>query len=626
MKAPFKYIVFIAFSMTFLFSTAQLNELDFRMAMNYYNNGDFEKAAMYFDKLYSKSNLNEIYEPYRRTLIELDRFKEAEKICKLQVKNYPEKYNYLVDYGKLMESWDKEEKANTIYNEAIGKIDANSEHVQISNLANAFEKGGMFDHALKVYQLGNKYSSTQKRIYNQKIAYIYGRQGKTELVISTLLELLETSDAYYSVVQRGLNNSIDLAGDIKGREVLKKTLIKKSQQNPGKIIYNEMLAWYFSTIDDFEGSFIQVKAIDKKQRAGGKRLLELGESCYINEAYDVAIKCYNEIIKNYPSTNMAGKAKAKTLKVLKSKLLAGGNVTNDQLLVLKDNYLKTIDDIKSYFPDFERDSRYISVIRDLSELEAYYLHEYAIAEERLRKLLSSGFISKRIKGEIKLELAEILVLKGIVYDASLLYLQLEKEFKHDPIGHEAKYKNAKIYYYVGEFEWCQAQLDVLKASTSKLIANDAMDLSLLITDNYNLDTTEVTMKLFAKADLYIIQHKYKEAEAIFDSINHQNGYHTLNDDILFRRANIFIKQHLYEKAVEELKKILADYSDDILADNALFILGELYEKKFNDPEKAKECYKKILFEHSGSLYVVEARKRYRRLTGKNNEDIKSDSL
>ena len=140
---------------------------------------------------------------------------------------------------------------------------------------------------------------TQKSIYNQKIAYIYGRQGKTELVIGTLLELLEISDSYYSVVQRGINNSIDLAGDIKGREVLKKTLIKKSQQNPGKIIYNEMLAWYFSTIDDFEGSFIQVKAIDKKQRAGGKRLLELGESCYINEAYDVAIKCYNEIIKKH---------------------------------------------------------------------------------------------------------------------------------------------------------------------------------------------------------------------------------------------------------------------------------------------------------------------------------------
>ncbi len=301
-----KHTIFFILSISCVFCTAQINELDLRMAMNYYNNGDFEKAALYFDKLYSKSNLDQIYDPYRRTLIEIQRFKEAEKICKIQIKAYPKKYNYLVDQGKVLEFWEKAEKAEALYNQAIQKIDENSRHVEISNLANAFEKEGMIDKALIVYQLGNKYSSTQKRIYNQKIAYIYGRQGKTELVISTLLELIEINDAYYSVVQRGLSNSIDLLSDLKGRELLRKALVKKSQQNPGKIIYNEMLAWYFSAINDFEGSFIQVKAIDKKQKLGGKRLLELGESCYVNEEYDVAIKCYDEIIKNYPATSMAG--------------------------------------------------------------------------------------------------------------------------------------------------------------------------------------------------------------------------------------------------------------------------------------------------------------------------------
>ena len=603
-----------------------MNELDFKMAMNYYNNGDFEKAVMYFDKLYSKETLSEIYEPYRKTLIELNRFKEAEKICKFQIKTHPQKYHFLVDYGKLLEAWKKQDKANSIYDEAISKIDENTEHLQISELAKAFENRGMLDKALNVYQLGNKYSPTQKRIYNQKIAYIYGRKGETELLISTLLELLEISDAYFMIVQRGLENSLDLSDDIKARELLKSSLIKKIQKFPGKVVYNELLVWYFSAVDDFEGSFIQVKAIDKKKKSGGKRLLELGESCCVNEAYDVALKCYNEVIKNYPSTEIAGRAEAKILKTLKSKLLSGGNVSKDQLQVLKDNYLKSIEDIKSYYPDFEKDPRYISLIRDLSELEAYYLHAYSLAEERLEKLLSSGFISKKMKGQIKLDLAEILVLKGKVYEASLLYLQVEKEYKHDPIGHQAKFKNAKVYYYIGEFEWCQAQLDALKASTSKLIANDAMELSLLITDNYNLDTTEVTMKLFAKADLYIVQNKYKEAEIIYDSISQINGYHTLNDDILFRRAKIFIKRHMYEKAALNLMDLLADYSDDILADNALFLLGELYQKRLNDIEKAKECYKKILFDHSGSLFVVEARKRFRKLSGKNNEEIKVDSL
>ena len=72
-----------------------------------------------------------------------------------------------------------------------------------------------------------------------------------------------------------------------------------------------------------------------------------------------------------------------------------------------------------------------------------------------------------------------------------------KEFKNDPLGHLAKFKNAQVYYFSGEYDWCQAQLDVLKASTSKLIANDALELSVLITDNYNMDTSETAMKLFA---------------------------------------------------------------------------------------------------------------------------------
>ncbi len=444
-------------------------------------------------------------------------------------------------------------------------------------------------------------------------------------MISTHLDLIEFNERYISVVQRSFENFIDLQKDLKKRDLLKTAIIKRSQKHPSSIVYNELLAWYFSAINDFNSAFIQVKAIDKKSNAKGVRLLELGESCYINEEYDAAIKCFNEIIARFPKSEIAGKAKAKNLKALKSNLLSGGSVSEEQLLDLKNDYLTTIEEIKNYFVNYQRDRRYISVIRDLSELEAYYLHDYSSAEAHLRDVMISPGISEKIKADIKIELADILVLQGSVWDASLLYMQVEKEFKHDPLGHQAKFKNAKIYYYTGEFEWCQAQLDVLKASTSKLISNDAMELSLLITDNFNLDTSRITMKLFAEADLLIIQNKFTEVRAIYDTINKMYGYHSLNDDILLRKAKIYIKEQKYNEAVDVLNKLLSDYSDDILADNALFILGELYEKKIKDLEKAKECYKKILFEHGGSLYVVEARKRYRKLSGKRIEEIKSKS-
>ena len=212
-----------------------------------------------------------------------------------------------------------------------------------------------------------------------------------------------------------------------------------------------------------------------------------------------------------------------------------------------------------------------------------------------------------------------------IWEASLLYLKVEKQFKEDPLGHQAKFNNAKVYYYAGEFDWCQAQLDVLKASTSKLIANDALALSILITDNYNMDTSEVAMKLFAIGDMYVAQKKYSEALRIYDSIYNQFQNHSLNDDILFRKSQVFKIKQMQDKAIDVLKQLEEEFPGSIILDKALFNIAKLYEDDLNDFESAKKYYRKILFDHPSSLYVIDARKRFRKLSGKTNQNINKSS-
>lgn len=597
---------------------------DLKIAMNYYNNGDFDKAVLYFEKIAASKNKLDIYLPYKTSLIALNELKSAEKLVKQELKKFPNKFHLLVDLGKVYEYYKKDEKANGFYDAALKKIDQKSTNRQIQQLATAFDKQGMIDRSLQAYLLGNKYNQN-KLIYNQKIAVIYNRKGETELMIKAYLDLIALSSGYLSVVERSLSNSIDLLDDPKTRTLLKTALITKSQKFPNKIVYNELLAWYFTAVNDFSSAFIQVRAIDKKTNAEGAKLFEFGESCYINESYDVALKAYDEIINNYSTAQITGKAKAKKLKTLKAKLLSGSNIPQEELLILKQNYLKTIEEIKLYFKNYQSDSRYIEAVRGLADLQAYYLYDYNAAEQLLETLVNSFGVSIKSKGEIKIELADILLAKGAVWEASLRYMQVEKQFKEDPIGYQAKFNNARIYYYTGEYDWCQAQLDVLKASTSKLIANDAMELSLLITDNFNLDTSKVSMNLFAQADLLIVQHKYDEAEQLYDSINSINGFHSLNDDILLRRAKIALKKQDYNKAITHLQKILLDYSDDILADNALFLMGNIYQYHLYDLDKAKAAYKNILFNYQGSLFVVQARKQFRKLSGKKGSKIENDT-
>ncbi len=255
------------------------------------------------------------------------------------------------------------------------------------------------------------------------------------------------------------------------------------------------------------------------------------------------------------------------------------------------------------------------MMRELAHLKAFYLGKLEEAEQLLARAIEMPGVYDRILATCKLERADILLLKGEVWDASLLYQQVELDFKEDPLGHEAKFRSAKISYYTGDFEWAQAQLDVLKASTSKLISNDAIDLSLLITDNFNMDTLTAPMEMFARADLLAYQNQTEAAGRTLDSLELAWPMHSLSDEIKMLRAAMAFRNGKFEEARSLYEKVVELHAMDITADDALFKLAEMQQNIFNDPARAMELYEKLIAEFPGSLYVVEARKRFRELRG-----------
>jgi tetratricopeptide (TPR) repeat protein len=224
-------------------------------------------------------------------------------------------------------------------------------------------------------------------------------------------------------------------------------------------------------------------------------------------------------------------------------------------------------------------------------------------------------VSPSLVAECKLELGDILILRGNVWDASLYYSQVDKDFKNDAVGREAKYRNARLSYYMGEFEWAAAQLNVLKAATSQLISNDAMQLGLLIMDNLGTDSITEPVQMYARADLYEFCNRRKEALSTLDSLLVAWPGHSLTDEIWFKQATIQAKNGNYVKAAELYTQVFQNYPDDILADDAMFRLAEMSELRMNDKEAAKTMYEMILTKYPGSLFTVEARKRFRKLRG-----------
>ena len=222
---------------------------------------------------------------------------------------------------------------------------------------------------------------------------------------------------------------------------------------------------------------------------------------------------------------------------------------------------------------------------------------------------------------------------GDVWEATLHYSQVEKDLPNDVIGQTAKFNNAKLSFYIGEFEWAKSQLDVLRAATSKLIANDAMYFSLLISDNEaeeedtgdeegeysglfsNGSTDNLPLRYYAKADFLIFQNKDDEAVKMLDSVLIAEPYGKLSDDVYFQKAKIAIKQKDYLGAENLLQEILKNHSTELLGDDAAYLMAQLYDYYLKDSNKAMEYYQKVLKEYSDSLFTTDARKRYRELRG-----------
>ncbi len=574
------------------------------MAKYYLESGDYEKAKLYYEKLYDKKQSSDNYKGLLLVYKEIGDYKEAEKL----IKRYEKKSGsntIFIDLGDIYEAQGEFDEAKKAYRKAISELPKSQG--MVIRTANEFIRLNKLDMAMETYQAGKKLLDGRYP-FSYEIAGLYGTMGDKERMISEYLDLLEYNEAYQQTIQNALNRSISFEDDEEGVEMLRTELLRRVQKSPDSVIYAEMLIWLFLQDKDFNSAFVQLKALDKRLGEDGRRLLQLAGLCSNNEAFGVAEKSYRYIAEKGKSNPYYSYARTGMLKSRFEVLRREFPPDTTALRELKGEYETTLEELGV-------NGETIGLMRQKAILEAYYLGELEAANLTLNEALETNVPSESLRAEIKLELAEILIAKNYIWDASLLCSQVDKDFKNDVLGSKAKFLNAKISYYSGDFEWAQAQLDILKGGTSRLISNDAIELSLLITDNLNLDTIRDPMLMFARADLLTVQRDFIGANKTLDSLSEQYPSHSLNDEILMLKARMAENEYRYEEAIAIYEKVLADHYFDITADNALFRSAELHEEKLGQPTKAAELYKQLMMDFPGSLYVVESRKRFRNIRG-----------
>lgn len=599
------FLIFIFFIIAFTSIKAQKNNDD-QLAMQYYDHKEFDKAAVYFDKLYDKLP-DAYFTYYYKCLLETKDYTKAEKITKKQIKRNTSATNLYVKLGKIYQLQNKSDKEKEQYNTAIKEVIPEQNYLFV--LAHAFEEEELFDYAIEVYLKGRKYQKDTYPFYYE-VADLYKKKGDLKSMINEYLDAIAFRESELYTAQSNLQQSLGYDDKNGGfnNPLLKQELQKRIQQNPDKTIFSEFLIFIQNQQKDFEGSFTQNKALDKRQKGDGTRLMELATLCVSNENYVTAEKCYQYVIakgKDNPYHDIA------MIEKLNANYLQLTSSVNPNMIDV--NTLNT--NIETALNTYGISNLTLPLIKKSALLKAYYLNKPDEAIQFLEDVTNKYTFDKNALAEIKLDLGDMNLLVGNIWDASLLYSQVEKDFKYELVGQDAKFRNAKLSYYASDFKWAKSQCDVLKGATSKVIANDALDLSLIITDALGVDSNEVPLSMFSSAELLILQHQYDKAIARLDSINSIFSEHTLGDDIYFKKAEIYKRTNHYSEAAKMYQNIVEFFPNELYGDDALFKEAELYERYLNDIDKAKLLYEEMLTKYPGSIYVVEARKRYRELRG-----------
>ena len=575
-----------------------------QMAAYYFDQGEYEQAAQLYESLYERTTNKYYYQRLYATYLKLGEYRDAIRLAEKRQKKQPKELALYVDEGNVYLVQKQTKKAEKCFDKAIEAITSNL--APVPDLAMAFSGIGRHDYAAKTY-LKAREQTRNPHLYFNELVGVYQAMGDHEAMTHEYFDLLDKQPGMMPSIQISMQKTLQEAPDERLAEGVKRALVERVREHPDNRSYLEMMIWFALQQKDFRFALTQARAVDARfPDQGGEQLMRVAQIAYANEDYDVAAESYRLVQQKGQEHPHYFDARVGELEVDFARINHNYSIDSKSFAQLMQKYEDAI-------AELGKNERTIPLMRHYANLKGYHGNDAQAAASMLDDVLELPRLKPQVRDEVKLELGDLLLFAGSVWDASLLYMQVDKANKNDLLGAQAKFKNAKLSYYNHDFEWAASQLKVLRASTSKLIANDAMELSLLISDNMEDDSTYGMLELFADADLQLYRNQLDSAWAGFDEVSRRALSHPLMDEVLMRKAQIRLKQARYEEADSLLQRLVDFYPTDITADDALILQAELNEDHLGNTAKALECYEKLLLDYPTSLYADRARKRYNAL-------------
>jgi tetratricopeptide (TPR) repeat protein len=580
----------------FLLSSIWVSAQNEQLALQYFDDGEFEKALTIFEESLQKQPSNFFF--FQKILECRQQLKQYEKVEELISKRI-DKYNQpqlFIELGYNHQLQKNVEKAEKNYELAIQEVDKEPNYAY--QVANSFEKKVLLEWALKAYETAQKKNLNLN--FDYQSALLQGQLGNLNLMLEKLLDYSYKNQDNTPLVQNQLSRF--LLDDVNGAfaNEIKKGLLLKTQKSQD-VYWNQFLSWFFVQQKEYGKAFIQEKAVYKRNPNSFFNIVTLAQLAIEEKQNEEATSILTFVLENTDNLDLQMQAHHFLLTLEIESALEKDYLALD---------LKLQGVLKKYgITPFSLELQILT-----AHFETFYLKQPSLGKQLLQNTLQLP-LNIREESKVKMELADILIYDEKFNQAILYYAQVEENLKNDVLAHEASLKLAQANFYKKDFDWTLQQVKNLKQSPSLLIANDAVELFLLIEDNSVEDSLRIALQDYSKADFQLYQKKNDDALQSFLTILQKHKGKSIEESTLFKVGKIFEEKKDYTKAIAYYQNILEHHKDGIYKDEALFFSAEIYRKHLLDNEKAKPLYEKIVLEHPDSLYFTESRKHYRTLRG-----------
>lgn len=491
-------------------------------------------------------------------------------------------------------------KADKLFEEILKDLPTNRN--VIVNTATILRGRMLNEYALAVLTKGADINTDNDPFYMERASLCQTMNNYQEAFEFYFMELEVKPEQYNTIKNRfqtlllyDVNKSI--------ADEMRIALLQKNQEHPDNEEFAKLLIWYALQDEDYDIALAQCQSLDRRSNDQDGQIITIAQICLNNGQYDLAKEAFEYVADKGKINPYYGHAVIGAIETENARCKANPKTERKAYERLSRRIQDAYADVSS------KDYPNLAVIH--ADLMAYHLNQSNEAIDLLQQAIELT-PDKYQKSLLKLKLADIYLFNDEVWEATLLYSQVDKALKEEPLGHEARYRNAQLRYFIGEFAWAQTQLNVLKAATSKLIANDAMTLSLIIDDNLQQDTTGMELKRIARADYKIYQHQEEQALLILDSIC-ADGNEVSIPHALCRIAEIQERKQAFALADSLYLQVVDRFSDSYMADDALMKAALIEHQHLKDNEAAKRHYEQLIDQYPTSLYIAQAKKNFRKL-------------